>query len=30
MKKLLCLLICVILALGACALAEGGQLPLAA
>lgn len=30
MKKLLCLLICVLLALGACALAEGGQLPLAA
>ena len=29
MKKLLCLLICALLALGACALAEG-QLPLAA
>ena len=30
MKKLLCLLICALLLLGACALAEGGQLPLAA
>ena len=30
MKKLLCLLICALLSLGACALAEGGQLPLAA
>ena len=30
MKKLLCLLICALLTLGACALAEGGQLPLAA
>ena len=30
MKKLLCLLVCALLTLGACALAEGGQLPLAA
>ena len=30
MKKLLCLLACALLTLGACALAEGGQLPLAA
>ena len=30
MKKQFCLFICMLLTLGACALAEGGQLPLAA
>ena len=30
MKKLLCLLVCALLMLGVCALAEGGQLPMAA